>query len=195
MDLPIKNLGIGLRPALIVVDMSLGFTDPSSPLGFECSETILVNKKIIGFFRKKGFPIFYTTTIYREDSEAYIFRKRLPDLNILVPDSEWIKIHPELLPLPSESIIEKKFASSFFETNLYQELVKEEVDSIIVTGLTTSGCVRATAIDGLQHNFSVIVVEDAVNDRNVSAHISNLKDIDLKYADVLSCDKAISLIT
>tara|TARA_B110000014_G_C20122110_1_gene595163 strand:- start:348 stop:935 length:588 start_codon:yes stop_codon:yes gene_type:complete len=195
MDLPVKNLGIGLTPALIVVDMSLAFTDPSSPLGFECNDTISVNKKIIGSFRKKGLPIFYITTVYREDREAHIFRKRLPDLDILVPDSEWIKIHPELSPLTSETIIEKKFASGFFETNLYKDLLEQEVDSIVVTGLTTSGCVRATAVDGLQHNLSVIVVEDAVNDRNISAHIGNLKDLDLKYADVLNYDKTMSLIT
>jgi len=194
MNLPARDLGIGLRPALIVVDMSIAFTDPSSPLGFECGETIQINKKVIQFFRKKDLPIFYTTTLYRNEKEASIFRKRLPALNILVPESKWVEIHPELLPLASECIIEKKFASGFFETNLFQELVIKEVDSIVVTGVTTSGCVRATVVDGLQHNLPVIVVEDAVNDRDISAHIQNLKDMNIKYADVLDSNNVISLI-
>jgi|TARA_B110001454_G_C12713736_1_gene431750 nicotinamidase-related amidase len=194
MDLPINNLGLGARPALIVVDMCLGFTDPLSPLGFECEDTILVNQKVIEVCREKDLPIFFTTTVYRDDSEASVFRRRLPDLNILVPGSDLINIHPELNAFSSDFVIEKNFASPFFNTNLSEQLFLQEVDSIIVTGLTTSGCVRATVLDGLQYNLVVTVVADGVNDRNKEAHLSNLRDMNNKYADVMSSKRIINLL-
>ena len=188
-DLESYSTGIGNYPALVVVDMCKAFLDPSSPLGFECTELIDANIKLVEKFRLKKLPIFFTTTIYRNESEASIFRKKLPALNILKPNSEEVSFLQELQPTSTEKIIEKKFASAFFQTNLCDLLKLQNIDSLIISGVTTSGCVRATALDSLQHNFLTTVVEDCVGDRNNDAHQSNLVDLKVKYADVLHLDK------
>ena len=166
--------------------MTKGFIDPNSPLGFECNDLIESNQRLIDIFRKRGLPIFFTTTIYSKDSEASVFRKKIPDLNILSKDSEWVEFTSKIKPKSSELIIEKKHASAFFNTNLYSELMLMGVDTVVITGVTTSGCVRATAVDGLQNNLNTIVVEDCVGDRNLNSHEANLHDLNAKYADIVS---------
>ena len=110
-------------------------------------------------------------------------------MNILKPNTEEVSFLKELQPTSTEEIIEKKFASAFFQTNLCDLLKLQNIDSLIISGVTTSGCVRATALDSLQHNFLTTVVEDCVGDRNNDAHQSNLVDLKVKYADVLHSDK------
>lgn len=166
--------------------MTKGFIDPNSPLGFECNDLIESNQRLIDIFREKELPIFFTTTIYSKDSEAIIFRKKIPDLNILSNDSEWVEFTSKIKPKSSEFIIEKNYASAFFNTNLYSELTLMGIDTVVITGVTTSGCVRATAVDGLQNNFITIVVEDCVGDRNLNSHEVNLHDLNAKYADIVS---------
>ncbi len=180
--------GIGNSPALVVVDMCRGFIDPSSPLGFECDELIEANIRLVSKFREKNLPVIFTTTLYRDEFEASVFRSRLPDLNILKPGSEEISFLETLSPNKDETLIEKKFASAFFETSLANHLNQIQVDSVIVSGVTTSGCVRATALDSLQNNFLTIVAEDCVGDRDLNAHQANLFDLQAKYADVLHSD-------
>ena len=181
--------GIGDSPALVIVDMFKAFIDPVSPLGFKCTELIDANIKLVQKFRQKELPVFFTTTIYRNEFEASIFRKKLPALNILKPDSEEVSFLDELQPTATETIIEKKFASAFFQTNLHDLLKLKTIDSLIISGVTTSGCVRATALDSLQNNFLTTVVENCVGDRSNDAHQSNLVDLKAKYADVLHSDK------
>ena len=193
-DLNFNKLGLGKSIALIVVDMTKGFIDPNSPLGFECNDLIESNQRLIDIFREKDLPIFFTTTIYSKDSEATIFRKKIPDLNILSNDSEWVEFTSKIKPKSSEFIIEKKYASAFFNTNLYSELHLMEIDTVVITGVTTSGCVRATAVDGLQNNFVTIVVEDCVGDRNLNSHEVNLHDLNAKYADIVSSSDLITEI-
>ena len=177
--------GLGSSPALVVVDMCRGFIDTSSPLGFECKELIQANIILVDRFREMNLPIIFTTTIYRDASEASVFRSKIPALNILKPGSEETSFLKELSPSSNELLVEKKFASAFFQTNLADELSKMNVDSIIVSGVTTSGCVRATALDSLQNNFLTTVAEDCVGDRNQNAHRANLFDLQAKYADVI----------
>ena len=182
-------LGLGDFPALVVVDMCKAFIDPSSPLGFECPTLIDANVKLVQEFRSRNFPIFFTTTIYRNESEASVFRKKIPALNILKPNSDEVSFLEELSPMSNEVLIEKKFASAFFQTNLFSILDKTNIDSLVISGVTTSGCVRASALDSLQHNFLTIIAEDCVGDRDDSAHKSNLIDLQLKYADVMHSDE------
>ena len=179
------STGLGSSPALVVVDMCRGFIDTSSPLGFECKELIQANIMLVNRFREMNLPIIFTTTIYRDVSEASVFRSKIPALNILKPGSEETSFLKELSPSSNELLVEKKFASAFFQTNLADELSKMNVDSIIVSGVTTSGCVRATALDSLQNNFLTTVAEDCVGDRNQNAHRANLFDLQAKYADVI----------
>ena len=180
--------GIGSSLALVVVDMCRGFIDPSSPLGFECDELIEANIRLVNKFRENNLPVIFTTTLYRDQSEASIFRLKIPDLNILVPGSDETSFLEELSPNKDETLIEKKFASAFFETSLANHLNQIQVDYVIVSGVTTSGCVRATALDSMQNNFLTIVAEDCVGDRDLNAHRANLFDLQAKYADVLQSD-------
>ena len=179
------STGIGSSPALVVVDMCRGFIDPSSPLGFECEEVIKANIKLVQKFRAQKLPVIFTTTIYRDISEASVFRSKIPALNILEPESDAVSFIDELAPLSNEMIIEKKFPSAFFDTNLAAYLQNLNIDSVIISGVTTSGCVRATALDAMQNNFLTIVAEDCVGDRDQDAHHANLFDLKAKYADVL----------
>lgn len=166
--------------------MCLGFIDPSSPLGFSCEELIKSNIELLKLFRRNKLPIFFTTTVYHNDAEASVFRKKLPDLNVLMPDSKWVKFLPELSPQHDEIVIEKKHASGFFNTELAFHLNKLNIDSVFIAGVTTSGCVRATALDSLQHNFVTFIVKDCVGDRDANAHLSNLRDLQLKYTELIS---------
>ena len=186
MDLERQNLGLGERPALILVDMINGFTDTSCPLGADCSEVVAANAGLLALFRSRTLPVFFTTVVYRDKSEASVFRSRVTALDLLQPGSHWVEVDPALTPLPNESVIEKQWASAFFRTDLDERLQTAGVDSLVVTGLTTSGCVRATAVDGLQHNYPVVVPREAVGDRNPAAHQANLFDLHAKYADVVS---------
>ena len=189
-----KQLGLGSRPALVVVDVVKGFTDPDCALGSECADVVAANVRLMHEFHQRQLPIFLTTVIYRHDKQARVFRDRLPALELLVPDSPWIEFDPQLPIIESDVVIEKVHASSFHGTSLQEQLVDLQVDSLVVTGLTTSGCVRATVVDGLQNGFPVVVPEEAVGDRSSSAHRSNLYDLNAKYADVVDLDTAIGLL-
>ena len=184
-NLASNRTGIGSSPALVVVDMCRGFIDPSSPLGFECEEVIKANIKLVQKFRAQKLPVIFTTTIYRDISEASVFRSKIPALNILEPESDAVSFIDELAPSLDEMIIEKKFASAFFDTDLAAYLQNLNIDSVIISGVTTSGCVRATALDAMQNNFLTTVAEDCVGDRDQDAHHANLFDLKAKYADVL----------
>ena len=184
-NLASNRTGIGSSPALVVVDMCQGFIDPSSPLGFECEKVIKANIKLVQKFRAQKLPVIFTTTIYRDISEASVFRSKIPALNILEPESDAVAFIDELAPSLDEMIIEKKFASAFFDTNLAAYLQNLNIDSVIISGVTTSGCVRATALDAMQNNFLTTVAEDCVGDRDQDAHHANLFDLKKKYADVL----------
>lgn len=118
-----------------------------------------------------------------------MFRGRVEALNVLQPGSNWIEVDDALTPLADEPVIEKQWASAFFATELDSMLRQAGADSLVVTGLTTSGCVRATVVDGLQYNYPVVVPREAVGDRNPDAHEANLFDMNAKYADVVSLDR------
>ena len=179
------STGIGDYPVLVVVDMCKAFIDSSSPLGFECNELIQANINLVKKFRSNKFPVIFTTTIYRNLSEASVFRSRIPALNILEPESDAVTFIDDLAPSKDEILIEKKFASAFFQTKLIDSLHKMKADSIVICGVTTSGCVRATAVDSLQNNFPTTIAEDCVGDRDLDAHKANLYDLRSKYADVI----------
>jgi nicotinamidase-related amidase len=183
-----KSLGVVGRPALLLVDMINGFTSSRCPLGTDCPEVVAANAQLLAAFRARGLPVVFTTVVYHHEDQAKVFRARIPALNCLTPDSEWVKVDPALQPLAGELIVEKQWASSFYGTELDAQLKAMKVDTLIVTGLTTSGCVRATVVDGLQHDFVVIVAEEAVGDRNAEAHAANLFDMHAKYADVVKVD-------
>jgi nicotinamidase-related amidase len=188
------DAGMGNKPALIVVDVVKGFTDPACPLGAEAEEVVAANAALMDAFHEAGLPVVLTTVIYRSDDEATVFRARVPALNLLTPDSEWVKFDPRLPLQDTDLQLEKRHASSFHGTNLDEWLKARGVDSVVVTGLTTSGCVRATAVDGLQNNYKVLVPREACGDRDPEAHNANLYDMNAKYADVVSLETVLNLL-
>jgi nicotinamidase-related amidase len=193
-DLARRSQGLGRTPALLLVDMINGFTDPACPLGAQADGVVEANRVLLEKFRAKQLPVFFTTVVYRDENQARVFRDRLPALDVLTPGSAWVEIDSRLVPLPGEQVIEKQWASAFFRTGLDASLRKLGIDSLVVTGLTTSGCVRATVVDGLQHDYLVVVPRQAVGDRNPEAHAANLFDVNAKYADVLELEEILSIL-
>ena len=190
-----QSLGLGKRPALILVDVINGFTNPACPLGSESDSVVGACKSLLEVFRKRQLPVFFTTVVYHHDSQARVFRQRVPALNVLEPDSEWVKVDPRVAPVDDEIVIEKQWASGFFDTDLKKRLLDAGADSIVIGGLTTSGCVRATAVDGLQNDYRVVIAKEATGDRNLAAHESNLFDLQAKYVDVMALDDVIENIS
>jgi nicotinamidase-related amidase len=193
-DLARRGIEMGRRPALILVDLILGFTDGRCPLGTDCPEVVAANARLLAAFRAARLPVFFTTVIYRDVAQARVFRARIEALNLLTPESPWVEVDPRLARQDGEVLIEKQWASAFFATDLAGQLRAAGVDSLMVTGLTTSGCVRATAVDGLQHDYPVWVVREGVGDRNPAAHAANLHDLHAKYADVIGLDEALRAV-
>ena len=189
------DAGIGAIPALVVVDVVKGFTDPSCPLGSEAEEVVAANVALMDAFHEAGLPVVLTTVIYHSDDQASVFRARVPALNLLTPDSEWVQFDPRLPTQVTDLQLEKRHASSFHGTDLDDWLKSRNVDSLVVTGLTTSGCVRATAVDGLQNNYKVLVPREACGDRDPKAHEANLYDMNAKYADVVSLETVMNLLS
>ena len=186
--------GLGAKPALIVVDVVAGFTDPACPLGSEADAVVEANARLIEAFHQAELPVVLTTVVYRNENQASVFRARVPALNLLTPDSKWVRFDHRLPILPSDLQVEKRHASGFHGTDLDDWFKARSVDSVVVTGLTTSGCVRATAVDGLQNNYRVLVPREACGDRDAQAHEANLYDLNAKYADVVSLEKTLGLI-
>ena len=182
-----KNaVGLAEYPALIVVDMINGFTDSACPLGTDCPEVVSANVELLSAFREKDLPVFFTTVVYDDDQQATVFRQKVPALNALRRGSHWVALDVAMERLETEPLIEKHWPSAFHKTDLDAQLRALGVDSLVVTGLTTSGCVRASAVDGLQNNYQVVVAKEAVGDRNPAAHEANLFDLGAKYADIIS---------
>ncbi|MGJ8669325.1 MAG: isochorismatase family protein [Oceanococcus sp.] len=194
VDLVRKSIGLGQRPALILVDMIRGFTNSACPLGSDCPDVVVANARLLQAFRTAQLPVVFTTVVYRDDAQARVFRQRIQALNLLTPQSPWVEVDPALAPLPHEPVIEKQWASGFFATDLAQKLREMDADSLVITGLTTSGCVRATVLDGMQHEYPVVVPREAVGDRNVQAHEANLHDMHAKYAEVQSLDEVLRAV-
>jgi nicotinamidase-related amidase len=182
-----RGAGLGERPALVVVDMSVGFTDPESPLACDLEEVVDAVGLLLAAARRAGVPVLYTTVAYDEEGRgrAAAFIEKVPALLTLEAGSRWVEIDPRIAPEPGEPVLRKLHASAFFETELAGLLAASGCDSVIVAGASTSGCVRATAVDALQHGYRTVVPREAVGDRNADAHEANLYDIDAKYGDVV----------
>jgi nicotinamidase-related amidase len=186
--------GFGASPAVLVVDMNVGFTDPESPLVCDLDEVVVAIQQLLEEARKAGFPVVYTTVAYDEGAKrtAAAFIDKVPALLTLAAGSRWVEIDPRIAPVAAEPVLTKLFASAFFGTPLSSLLATAGCDSVVVTGASTSGCVRATVVDALQHGYRPVVPREAVGDRNPAAHEANLNDIDAKYGDVVSLEETLT---
>ena len=187
--------GYGTRPALLVVDFINGFTDPGTGLGGDFGAELAVTAKLLAEFRARALPVCFTTVAYEPHlRDAGRFVAKIPALSILVKGSEWVKVDDRIRPRPSEQVVVKKYASAFFDTRLDVELRGLGVDTVVMAGCTTSGCIRASAVDSMQHGFHTVVVRDAVGDRAKTPHEVNLFDIDAKYGDVVSSGEVLGYL-
>ena len=179
--------GYGARPALLIVDFINGFTDSSTGLGGDYGAELAVTAKLLEEFRARALPVYFTTVAYEPHlRDGGHFVTKVPALSILVKGSDWVNVDDRIRPRPSERVVLKKYASAFFDTRLELELQGLGVDTVVIVGCTTSGCIRASAIDSMQNGFRTVVVRDAVGDRAETPHEVNLFDIDAKYGDVVA---------
>jgi len=186
---------MGESPAVLVVDFSCGFTDPECPLGSELSAEVEATRRLLDAARAKGLPVIFTTIGFeRSLKDGGLWLQKAPALADLQVGGRWVEIDPRLERREDETIVLKKGASAFFGTNLAAILVSEGIDSVVLCGATTSGCVRATAVDLLQYGFPTLVPRECVGDRAHAPHEAILFDIQAKYADVVSLEDALAYV-
>ena len=186
---------MGERPAVLVVDFSCGFTDPDCALGSDLSNEVDATRRLLDVARDRGVPVIFTTIGYGPSlKDGGLWFQKVPALGDLQVGGRWVEIDPRLEPRDDETIVLKKGASAFFGTNLAAILVSQGIDSVVLCGATTSGCIRATAIDLLQHGFPTLVPRECVGDRAQAPHEANLFDIQAKYADVVSLEDALAYV-
>jgi nicotinamidase-related amidase len=187
----------GRRPAVVVVDLSRGFTEPEFPTGADLTDVVAATARVVRAARAVAAPVIYTTIAYdpaEADGSAYAWLDKAPGLRVLRAGSELVDIDPRLPREERDPLIVKKGASAFFGTHLAGTLTSLGVDTLIVCGATTSGCVRATVVDGVQSGFPVLVPRECVGDRAQGPHEANLFDIDAKYGDVIGVEDALAYL-
>jgi maleamate amidohydrolase len=190
-----RRVGFGQRPALLAVDFITGFTDLRSPLAGDLDTQLAATNALLEPARAAGIPVIFSTVAYdAELQEAGIWVRKIPANSWLVEGSEWVEVDARLNQRPNETTLVKKYASCFFGTDLAARLISRRVDTLIITGCTTSGCVRATAVDACSYGFHTIVVEEAVGDRAALPHAASLFDIDAKYGDVVGLEETLSYL-
>tara|TARA_R110002110_G_scaffold392064_2_gene605504 strand:+ start:13808 stop:14485 length:678 start_codon:yes stop_codon:yes gene_type:complete len=184
-----NRIGFGKKPALLIIDFINGFNDPDAFGGGNIQEAIDNTAELLAVARHMDMPVVFTSHVYAEDgSEDGVFNLKSPGLAKLKRGSHETKVVDELEPRPGERILEKHYPSGFSNTDLTGWLAQRGVDTAIITGCTTSGCVRATAVDAMSNGFRPIVPRECSGDRAKGPHEANLFDIDQKYGDVMSLE-------
>jgi nicotinamidase-related amidase len=190
-----ESVTLGSSPAVLVVDFSCGFTDSACALGSDLTAPVEATKRLLDAVRAKGVPVIFTTIGFEPSKrDSGIWLQKAPALAELELGGPWVEIDPRLERRDDEPIVVKKGASAFFATNLVAILMSQRVDSVVLCGATTSGCIRATAIDLLQYGFPTLVPRECVGDRAQAPHEANLFDIQAKYADVVALADALAYI-
>ena len=189
-----KTIGFGNSPAVIVIDLIGAFTNPDLPLGAPLEDVITQTNRILGAARARDLPILFTSVAYedRDLRDAGIWASKMQGLMTLRASTPEVEVDPRLGRITTEGLIFKKYASAFFGTDLSTRLTTLGVDTLVIAGCTTSGCVRATAVDALQNGFRPMIAREAVGDRSSSAHEQSLFDLQAKYADVMRVDEILN---
>jgi maleamate amidohydrolase len=189
------HLPFGKRPALIVVDMVMAYFDPASPLYAGIEDTLESTIRVIAAARNCGVPVIFTNVEYQAGGvDGGLFYRKVPALKLFDKGSPLGAFTDRLRPLATDLVVTKQYASAFFGTSLASTLTAAQIDTLVMTGVSTSGCVRATALDALQHGFAPFVIRDACGDRHPAPHEANLFDLQSKYAEVVSEAEAVDLI-
>ncbi len=189
------HLGFGKAPALLIVDVVMAYLEPSSALYAGVEAALASNERLAEAARAAGVPVIFTNVEYEPGgANGGLFYKKIPALKAFDKGSPLGAFPPTLQPAPGDRVITKQYASAFFDTGLAEMLRGMSVDTLLITGYSTSGCVRATALDALQSGFAPFVVREACGDRHTAPHEANLFDLQAKYAEVISEREALDLL-
>jgi maleamate amidohydrolase len=181
-----RSLAFGRKPALLIVDFVRAYIEPGSPLYANCAPAFESAKRVTSAARQAGIPVIFTGVEYTPGGmDGGVFYRKVGALKVFEKGSRLGEYCDGLEPQKGELLVLKQYASAFFGTSLAATLTAQGVDTVIITGVSTSGCVRATALDACQYGFIPFVVRDAVGDRDPRPHEANLFDLQAKYAEVV----------
>lgn len=188
------RVGWGSRPAVVVIDLVRAYTEPDGPFGLPSPDpAVAATERLVTAARSAGHPVVWTVVRYAPDlADGGLFVRKVPALAAFAEDApgDWGRL--ALTPQPGEQVLVKQYASAFFGTPLAPTLHAAGVDTVVLAGVSTSGCIRATAMDALNSGFRPQVVRQACADRTVEVHENNLADLDAKYADVVDLAEALA---
>ncbi len=190
-----NRIGFGQKPTLLVVDFLKAYTTEGAPLYAPgVVEAVARTPELIAAARRAGVPVIHTRILYLAENcaDGGIWVKKSPVMKAMVEGNVLAEFCNEVPPAAGELVIVKQYASAFFGTSLASLLHTQGIDTVVLAGCSTSGCIRASAVDAVQHGFRTIVVRDCVGDRHPDPHNANLFDIDSKYGDVVSREEAIA---
>jgi maleamate amidohydrolase len=189
------HLAFGKRPAVLIVDFVMAYLEPTSPLYAGVESALASNERLLALARELKIPVIFTNVVYEPGGiNGGLFYQKIPALQVFDAGSPLGAFPPSLQPADEDIVISKQYASAFFGTGLAGTLHDMAIDTLVITGLSTSGCVRATALDALQHGFTPFVVREACGDRHPAPHEANLFDLQTKYAEVVDEVKAAGLM-
>lgn len=189
------RIGFGERPVFLVVDFMQGYTTPGAPLYAPgVVEAVAHAGPLLAELRRRGLFIVHTNIRYfaPDFADGGVWVRKAPVMRAMVDGNPEAEFCEAVRPLPGEPVITKQYASAFFGTSLAAMLTARGVDTVILAGCSTSGCIRASAVDAMQHGFRTIVVRECVGDRHTAPHEANLFDIDSKYGDVVSAAEVLA---
>jgi len=190
------KLAPGRRPALLIVDMVMAYLTPGSPLALDGASALGAAARLADVARGAGAPVIFTNVVYRAGGrDGGLFYRKVPALKVFQEGSILGEFSATLRPRADELVVTKQYASAFFGTSLASTLRSLDIDTLLIVGFSTSGCVRATALDALQSGFAPFVVRDACADRHASPHEANLFDLQAKYAEVIDEAAAAGILT
>lgn len=193
-----NRIGFGKRPAVIVVDFMKAYTTPGAPLFAPgVVEAVAQTPALLDAARRSGVPVIHTNILYfaKQAADGGIWVKKSPVMAAMVAGNPLAEFCEGVEPQAGELVITKQYASAFFGTSLASTLHAQSIDTVVLAGCSTSGCIRATAVDAVQYGFRTIVVRNCVGDRHSEPHEANLFDIDAKYGDVIDLSEAVMRLT
>lgn len=189
------HLRPGTKVALLIVDVVMAYLDMASPLYATAEPALASNERLMKIARDNGVPVIFTNVEYQADgADGGYFYRKVPALKAFLKGSPLGAFPDSLQPLPTDVVVTKQYASAFFGTSLATTLRTMGIDTLLITGFSTSGCVRASALDALQNGFIPFVVRDACADRHPAPHEANLFDLQAKYAEVVDEAEACTLL-
>lgn len=189
------HLPFGQRPALLIIDVVMAYLDPASPFYAGVEQQLASILRLRRAAHAVGIPVIFTNVVFEPGgADGGLFYQKLPSLKVFDRGSPYGEFPPSLQPTSQERVISKQYASAFFGTPLLDELRAKQIDTLLITGFSTSGCVRATALDAVQNGFAPFVVSDACGDRHAAPHEANLFDLQAKYAEVIAEATAINFL-